>query len=157
VSEYYAGVGSRETPSFVLSLMRDIGAYFAREGWVLRSGAAKGADRAFESGCDRESGVKEIYTADSDIPPQAFDIAKKIHPAWNRCSPYAKKLHARNCMQVLGPDLLTPVKMVICWTKDGGYTGGTATAMRLADANNIPVFNLKFEKIKKQFREKIYG
>jgi len=153
--KYYAGVGSRETPSFVLSLMKDIGAYMATHGYTLRSGAARGADRAFEQGCDTVQGPKEIFTAESDIPPAAFEMAKQVHPAWNRCSPYAKKLHARNCMQVLGPDLKTPVDFVVCWTKDGGYTGGTATAMRLADANNIPVFNLKFEKNKEQFRQKI--
>ena len=49
----YAGVGSRSTPAEVLHWMESIGRGMARAGMVLRSGAARGADSAFERGCDR--------------------------------------------------------------------------------------------------------
>ena len=51
--------------------------------------------------------------------------------------------------QILGRDLQSPVDFVVCYTPDGsltGYgtdTGGTATALRLAYRNNIPVINIK--------------
>ncbi len=60
----------------------------------------------------------------------------------------AKKFHARNVQQVLGKNLDTPTKFVVCWTPDGAEqrtsnkTGGTGQAIRVAISNNIPVFNL---------------
>jgi hypothetical protein len=57
-------------------------------------------------------GKKEIYYANGkgivvpdDIWEQAMIIAARTHPAWHRCSQYAKKLHARNGFQILGADL----------------------------------------------------
>jgi hypothetical protein len=52
---------------------------------------------------------------------------------------------ARNCQQVLGQNLNLPVDFVVCWTKDGGKTGGTGQALRIADDLNIPIYNLFFE------------
>ena len=52
---------------------------------------------------------------------------------------------ARNCHQVLGQDLKTPVDFIVCWTKDGGESGGTGQALRIARDLNIPVYNLYFE------------
>ena len=50
MTDYYAGVGSRDTPEHILNIMHHIGAYLATQGWVLRSGAASGADAAASSG-----------------------------------------------------------------------------------------------------------
>jgi hypothetical protein len=85
--------------------------------------------------------VKEIYRA-SDTTEEALSLAARFHPAWDRCSDHARRLLARNTFQVLGRDLRTPSKMVICWTVDGKDTGGTAVAIRLARESGIPVFNL---------------
>jgi hypothetical protein len=57
----------------------------------------------------------------------------------------AKKLMARNCHQVLGQDLKTPVDFIVCWTKNGNINGGTGQALRIAKKLNIPVYNLFFE------------
>jgi len=91
----------------------------------------------------------EIYLA-KDATAKAMEIAEKFHPAWNRCSSYAKKLHARNAFQVLGRNLNKPSSFLICWTPDGCIshktrsikTGGTGTAISIADHYNVPVFNL---------------
>lgn len=133
----YAGIGSRQTPSSVCDQMTTIAGRLAALGWVLRSGGAIGADQAFEQGANE----KEIYRA-SDATEGALRLAARLHPAWDRCSDHARSLLARNTFQVLGPDLLTPSKMVICWTVDGKDTGGTAIAIRLAQENAVPVFNL---------------
>lgn len=64
---YYAGVGSRETPQDVLKIMWKIGRYLALNGYTLRSGGgAKGADTAFENGCDSVRGSKEIFYANNN-------------------------------------------------------------------------------------------
>ena len=44
---------------------------------------------------------------------------------------------------VLGadPDQPDPVDAVTCWTPGGRVVGGTATAMRIAEAYGIPVIN----------------
>ncbi len=144
----YAGIGSRVTPEPILQIMTDLGEQLARKGLTLRSGGAHGADAAFETGCDKAHGRKEIFVPWNNfndramlypLPQRAFVIAEHFHPAWQHCSGGAKKLHARNCLQVLGPDLDTPSDFIVCWTKQ---SGGTQQALRIAKAYDIPVFNL---------------
>lgn len=149
MSKFYAGIGSRKTPSDILRLMKAIGRNLADKGWILRSGGAAGADYAFEQGAKSVYGAKtEIYLA-SAANQAALDLAAKFHPAWDACSDYAKRLHARNCFQVLGRDLNTPSKFIICWTPDGSEgettqaTGGTGQAIRIAHHYDIPIFNLQ--------------
>ena len=149
----YAGIGSRETPNDVLSLMTRIGKFLSENNIILRSGHAGGADLAFENGCDlANKNNKEIWipwrnfnNSNSNFivtSPEAFKMAAEIHPAWDRCSDGAKKLHARNMHQILGTDLNTPCNFVICYTKNGLLSGGTAQAIRLSEKYNIPVFNI---------------
>lgn len=69
-------------------------------------------------------------------------IASEVHPAWDKCNEWARGMHSRNCHQILGYDLKSPVDAVVCWTPNGNVQGGTATAIRIAMKNNIPVFNL---------------
>lgn len=148
----YAGIGSRQTPEPILTLMTKIGALLGKKGWTLRSGAAPGADRAFEAGCNSVNGKCEIFlpwrffnahpSSFYEIDPKAIELAKEIHPAFNNLNESAKKLIARNCHQILGEKLNSPVKIVICWTPKGKLVGGTATGIRLAQKFNIPVMNL---------------
>ncbi len=137
----YAGIGSRETPEHILDKMRDLGLRFGMLGFTLRSGGAAGADSAFEWGCDQLYAPKDIFYA-TDATAEAIKMASSFHPAWERCSEWAVMLHGRNCQQVLGRYLDDPVDFVVCWTKGGKTTGGTATAIRVAEANRIPVYNL---------------
>ena len=68
-------------------------------------------------------------------------MAATYHPAW-KCSPGARKLHGRNMYQILGPNLDSPADLVVCWTKDGGPTGGTGQVIRIAMAKGIKIINL---------------
>lgn len=69
-------------------------------------------------------------------------IASEVHPAWDNCNEWARGMHSRNCHQILGYDLKSPVDAVVCWTPNGNVQGGTATAIRIAMKYNIPIFNL---------------
>jgi len=46
----YTGIGSRACPPEILGVMFMLGEALAEQGWILRSGAAPGADSAFEQG-----------------------------------------------------------------------------------------------------------
>jgi hypothetical protein len=139
----YAGIGSRETPPEILSSMEGIAYWLAGKGWTLRSGRALGADTAFERGCDYSYGEKEVFEA-KDCTVAAYALAEAFHPAWSKCSGFAKRLHGRNMMIISGQHLNQEVQMVICWTKDGKASGGTGQALRFAEYLGIPIFNLYF-------------
>lgn len=157
----YTGVGSRSTPIEVMKVMTALASKLEANGWILRSGAADGADTGFENGVTNPlnkeifiawngfSGRKEteegVYCLKGAITQQAESIASEVHPAWDRLSRGAKGLHSRNCFQVLGQDLKSPSKFLVCWAeidKHGVPKGGTRTAWVLATQNNIPCYNL---------------
>lgn len=151
--KYYTGIGSRKTPPEIKEKMVEVAEKLAEKGYVLRSGGADGADAAFEEGCDNVSGEKEIYLpwpgfnehpSQYQRPPlKAFEIASEVHPVWNSLTQGARRLHARNCQQILGEKVDGPIsEFVICWTPDGKDAGGTATALKLARQNNIPIYNM---------------
>ncbi len=165
--KYYAGIGSRETPEEFMEIMKKIATKLEAAGWVLNSGAAKGSDEAFESGVKNaknkqiflpwkyfNKNTSSLYDLENFI--DAENIAREYHPYYDNIKKQgAKKLMTRNSYQVLGRDLKTPVKFVICYTDDGceshetrnQNTGGTGQAISIATANNIPVFNLSNEEI----------
>jgi hypothetical protein len=126
----YAGIGARKTPARQLGFMRRVGEALARAGWGLRSGGARGADRAFEAGCDVAYGAKQIYFAD-ECTEAAFDLSAQYHPNWDACSEDTKLLHGRNAMILLGEDLLHPIERLFCWTPWGKVMGGTGQSLRI--------------------------
>jgi len=149
---FYAGIGSRKTPNHILKSMEKIAWAMAEAGLTLRSGGADGADLAFENGCDKAGGIKEIFLPwegfnenESKLftPSQeAYDIAREYHPYWETMKETTRRIMARNVHQVLGLDCMTPVSFVVCWTPDGGASGGTGQAIRIAEAGGISVINL---------------
>ncbi len=152
---FYAGIGSRETPEDICGMMSDIGRALFNRGYIMRSGGATGADRAFDMGTPGDA-IVEIFLPWDGFNGQrdnmrltpgelgnARQIAEKYHPNWPACSEGARKMHTRNVFQVLGRDLATPSRFVICWTKDGKASGGTGQALRIAQAYEIPIINLQ--------------
>ncbi|AHK11127.1 DprA-like protein [Shewanella sp. phage 1/4] len=163
--KYYTMIGSRETPLEILTLMTHIASKLAGVHWTVRSGGANGADQSAEDGClDKLCGSMEIY-----LPWEGFNgkssnnrgyinasrlltfneaaaRAESLHPNWDACSRGAKTLHTRNVFQILGKDLSTPSKFVLCWAKPTGIgdnvKGGTGTAVKLGIANNVEIINL---------------
>lgn len=128
--------------------MTEVAAKLSERSFKLRSGAAIGADTAFRKGAKYE----HIYYP-SDVTKESMQMAESFHGLWNSLNMFGKRLHGRNPFQVLGSDLKSPSKFLICWTSDGCIchadrtirTGGTGTAISIASENNIQVFNLKRE------------
>lgn len=70
--KFYAGVGARKTPQYILAFMTTVAKALTERGWVLRSGGADGADSAFEEGA--------LNAANSQHPPELPDI--EIYLPW---------------------------------------------------------------------------
>lgn len=145
---FYTGVGSRRTPYAIREMISEIAIFLQSQGLILRTGNAKGADTAFSTVVEEAN--KEIYYP-KDAIPEAFVLAKKYHGAWHLLNDdYCRGLHARNSHQVLGPDLKIPSAFLLCWTRDACIThkarsvktGGTGTALSIADAKGIKIWNL---------------
>jgi len=161
--KYYTGIGSRETPPETCSLIRKIAVYLLSENYILRSGGADGADISFSSKIPEDkkqiflpwNGFNDYYDYKYPLTTNAYKVAEKFHPAWDRCSNGVKKLHTRNVYQVLGYNLESPSEFIVCWTKGGRMVGGTAQALRVSQEYNIKIYNLAIEKDKKYWEEKI--
>ena len=192
--KFYTGIGSRETPQPILDLMEALGEALCRHNWVLRSGGAKGADSAFERGALK---ARPKYGAANRpieiwLPWEGFEhrpegngwdyvlghtadaeIAERFHPAWDRCSQGARKLHTRNVGQILGlrvtnygsendpdPEVYSyrqpRSKFVLCWTKDGLGAGGTGQALRIANFYGVPIFDLGDRDVEAHIRARFH-
>lgn len=156
---FYSGIGSRDTPNHICILMSEIAEILECNGYILRSGGAKGADIAFENGVKLN---KEIFYTDhykindgdvNDYSQEdynfALDIFKKYHPIANKLSGSPKDLLVRNTFQFFGVGDTKNVDFVICYTPDGAETstskesGGSGQLIRIANAYNTKVYNLK--------------
>ena len=147
----YAGIGGRDTPQVIKATMTTFARGLGKRGMLLRSGGARGADEAFEAGCDSVRSTKEIFFPYRSRHPsakwdEALVMAEQVHPNWPalvKKGEVAQLLMARNCFQILGSQLDTPARLVICWTANGSDIGGTGNTIRLARKHGIPVVNLK--------------
>jgi hypothetical protein len=169
---YYAGIGSRQTPDYILALMRQLGERLRDDMMILRTGHANGADQAFEWGAGAAAQIFlpwRTFNQDdafigskdengNDVHPMIYNdptqearvVAAQYHPAWAHLGPGPQNLHARNAHIILGPkpqSRPTKVEFVICWTPDGKFSGGTGQALRIAHYHGIPIYNLYDEDV----------
>lgn len=143
----YTGVGSRETPLYILYMMSELAVIFEKKGFVLRSGCATGADAAFEDALSDPANNAEIYVPNKGfaynmgttfkkhyiIPREKFGThfdglfyqatrlihQKDIWKFWKYCNKSnIMDLHNRNMFQVLGLDLKSKSNFNICYTKN---------------------------------------
>ena len=156
---YYAGIGARKTPNDVLEYMEIQGKLLAEKGYILRSGGARGADSAFEKGCDSVRGLKQIWSTRNKHEREEHDWVIPIisRACWEKpflsMRPHIRILLGRNTYQLYGdPALLeNSIKstFVLYWSepKDGeNCSGGTRYAIRMAVEAGIPCFNLYNQK-----------
>jgi hypothetical protein len=171
--KFYTGIGSRETPEEYLKIMIELSYYLNKKGWTLRSGGSWGADEAFQKSVTdysniflptpyfrKNEGINGVCINDKELIREAMYIASKynLHENWDNLinskgGLTSLQLHTRNVFQVLGADLRTPSKFVVCYTRDKSCTleeinkntGGTRTALRLACHFNVNIFNIARE------------
>jgi hypothetical protein len=160
VKGHYAGIGSRETPSQVLEQMKKVGSFLAQRGYVLRSGGAKGADSAFERGCDEARGMKQIWQpSQSYFPLHEWATEKASSVCWEfpleKMKALTISLITRNMYQVYGDSeefsKTTPVDFLVYWSEgnpleEGADSGGTRYAVRVAHQAGIKTYNLRTQK-----------
>jgi hypothetical protein len=159
LNKLYAGIGSRRLDKGALVLCYSIGAFLARLGWTLVTGAAKGADQAFAQGALSEGGevilclpwasyerdwvlsarvkgarVRVLKPDDKD----AFASVDAHHPAARYLSGSVRKLHARNHLVV------HKAKFVMAFPQatEAGGLGGTGQGIRVAQALGIRAVRL---------------
>jgi hypothetical protein len=163
----YAGVGTRATPSRVLFGIEAAARRLARGGWTMRTGMSPGADQAFYRGAIRGRGHVELFLPWPTFEAQArlrsegplvyvlpepaeeaYALAARFDPSWETLDSAGRRLRARDCHQVLGRDLASPVRLIVCWTPDGNLdgtgrlVGGTGQALRIARHYRVEVLNL---------------
>lgn len=152
----YAGIGSRKADMYTCGMIGTLAGQLEDVGWFLRSGHADGCDTSFEAGVSKQMeihlpwhGYNNAHHGWPYIVPKAnthvAQIAADYHPAWHKLSDPVRLLMCRNVTIILGAELDQPAEMVICWTPDGALTGGTAHGMKVAYANDIPVFNIALD------------
>ena len=105
MERFYAGIGSRETPIPILNQMTRIGSFLAPKNYTLRSGGAKGADSAFEQGCNLVQGQKQIWHPDGAFYPlHEWATEKASSVCWEypleKMKGYTIKLITRNMFQI---------------------------------------------------------
>lgn len=175
VKPAYAGIGRRSLPDDIRNFMTRFAYVSAAKGYMLRSGGAAGADDAFEQGARyyaKEQGLPLSDVMQIFLPYSSFNgrsafndgyhnysdflqtdalrarvmqLVDGIHPAPHKLK-RARPMMERNCMQILGPDLVSPSEFVICWTHDGdANTGGTGFAKKLALRHDIRIVELLCE------------
>lgn len=153
----YAGIGSRKTPGHILSVMRSVAEYLAKEGWVLHTGACIGADQAFAEGALKAGGtvhlflpwpsyekgwIKRLHGKTSvtvfnpDIHTKAIESVHRFHPMGAGLKRSVIALHARNYL------ILDDAKFAICYTPGGKTVGGTGQGIRLMNDRKRNLFNL---------------
>lgn len=177
----YAGVGSRETAPDVLALMTRIARRLAELGHTLRTGAAHGADTAFEAGHREACGAErlEVYlpwpnfeVKERDrrgwfdgvvmVKPseRAMSVAEMNHPKWRYLTKVQRKLIGRNSHQAFGRKMDSVVRFAVFWTQDGVVdrrmttrdTGGTGQVIRLL-SDAVPIYNLQRDDHRRAWEE----
>ncbi|KOC58542.1 RlpA-like protein [Habropoda laboriosa] len=162
VPKRVTGVGSRKIKPEGRELIDVVKYRLILSEYILASGDAIGADEQWWEnyphairerfgaiGCKYPK-PDTIFVSDTEAQyADAKRIASKACISWRFLRQnYHRALHTRNVFQVLGYGLDTPSEFLVCWTPDGAEaetskkTGGTGTAIRVANTYGIPVFNL---------------
>ena len=114
---------------------------------MLRTGISPGADEAFFRGARAAAGRVELYLPWPDFQadvwsgtqrpevrvlrapsPAGQELAARFHPHWRSLAPRERLLLARDGHEVLGADLASPARFVVCWTAEGSLDGSSLTS-----------------------------
>jgi hypothetical protein len=175
MKKYATIIGTREISDLEFNILKEVANFLHNEGFILRSGGAEGSDQAIMGLENIQvflpwNGFNGLSYWDKRhivLKPKDFELAKEvvkiIHPAYEKLSQGALRLHCRNVSQIWGPELQdnpTPSSIVVfCASLDlvGKVQGGTATAVNIALRKGIPTYNIRnagdLEKVMKDIKE----
>lgn len=180
---FWTGVGSRsitqEEQELAVYVAETITRHF---GMVLRSGAAEGADTAFQKGvCNVDPKYCQIWTPWNSFRPkeqhvgfpscsyitpttEMFEKSRKafidtgIIPWFDNMKQGAQKLHGRNFYQVAGKHG-EPLSRICIYIADedanGEVKGGTRSAVLVSRHYDIPTYNLRIKEQRELLLSKI--
>jgi hypothetical protein len=151
--KYISIFGSREGFSGDdLLKIGQIAEFFAKKGWVLRTGGAIGIDDAGLNGFKKVANSKvELYLPWQGYnnhyngilhTPENWEAASKYVGHWDQLKLNHRIFHARNVALILGSDNETPSTVAVCWTPEGKEVGGSCTGILVCKDKGIPLFNL---------------
>lgn len=149
-SEFYTGLASSETPEKVRAVMWAFAEVMRQRGARLRTGAELGAREGFRAGagpaqttyipwdfyCGASTTLGAILTAGWE---PAIMRAAMTFGDWRHLSADEKALAICAVVQLMGLDMKSPSRLVVCWVTDET----TAPAITIAKASNIPVLNMQ--------------
>lgn len=178
----YAGIGSRPVDvvpwglnQHEMALCRMAGEYLARDGWILRTGGAKGADQAFAEGAIRGGGqvllllpwasyefewIASMKAQGADIHcyvVQEDDVAawqsvELYHKNSNGLSSGVRVLMARNWLILMGRQGKSKVDFCAAFPKVNQYgnLGGTSFGLTICAKKGILVRNFAHSDVAKE-------
>lgn len=164
----YAGIGDVNIPENIKNLIHMLAEELAKDGYILRTGGAKGADTAFIEGCDKAKGIKEVfYPSDLHVNAKTLKIAKEIHGHWEYCEnklpkpgnkySFPVQAHCRNMKIINGDVLNNPVEFTIAYQDINQVTGGTWQGIKYSQKLGIKVYNLFVEKDRNEIIDIVFG
>ena len=166
----------------VYEYMKLVARELEKKGYILQSGGAEGSDSAFASGVEDPRNLRVVTPRPENckgkVPykstPEGLSSVDLYHPRPSSLPSLSmpRRLMERNYYQVMGnPSAgMGKVDFVICWAPvkpdgtdqyygkdDKRNTGGTGQAIRIAQANRIPVYNLYLPGTAERFEKEILG
>lgn len=152
----YAGIGPKDAPADILTLMTHYSSIFSSLNFTLRTNGSEVPGIALEKGAKEVELYlpwKKFNKRESRFCnpiPAASEIAKRFHPVFDKMKDPVKLIIANESHVVLGENLRDPIKFLLVWTPDGVTngdscsikTGTPAQSIKISSAYGIPVFNL---------------
>lgn len=153
----YAAISNENAPANVIEQFKSIAIDMENRGYTMRTSGNKGVEEIIEVVAQN----KEIYipwkkfndreSQYCKVDKSAIDLVGTLHPSFQDLKDSVKAIIGRYAHVILGKDLKSPVRCVVCWTEDGvesakdktAKTGYCGTPIQIASNARIPVFNLK--------------
>lgn len=163
----YAGTGNVGAPPDILTQIKKLTRELDVHGYTTRTGGMEGCEEAFETSAQKlelHLPWKNFNNKQSEFAftsKQALAIAKLYHPTFDGLSFSIQAIIAKNIKILLGKDLKSAARFLLCWSEDGvetialrtAKTGNVGHAIAAANSLKIPVFNLGKPDAEKRLRE----
>jgi hypothetical protein len=163
----YVGTGNKDAPPEIIGQIKRLASELETFGFTVRVSGGDGCDETFEASAkDVElhlpwKGFAGKQSKSTFNSPMAKAIARMFHPAYDGLNFRAQGFLAKNVRLVLGKDLNSYARFVLCWSEDGCESGESKTSktgfvghtIAIASGVKIPVFNLAKPDAEKRLKQ----